>query len=56
MRADWPPSMLRAAEMPSIAIGVFISPGIMTLARMLYFALPNARASAKAFTPAFEVL
>ena len=28
--------------MPSIAIGVFISPGMITLARMPYFALPIA--------------
>ena len=35
-------AMPSACEMPSIAIGVSISPGMITFARMPYFALPIA--------------
>jgi hypothetical protein len=40
----------------SIAMGVFISPGRMTLARIPYFAFDWANCSVNAITPAFVVL
>ena len=46
----------RACEIPSTAIGVFISPGRIAFTRMPYFALPQARPCVSAFTPAFDVL
>ena len=43
--------MPRAAEIPSIAIGVCISPGRMALTRMPWRASPIARCWVSAFTP-----
>src|SRR6187549_2890686 len=42
--------------MLSIAIGVFISPGMIALTRMLYLALPVARQWVIALSAAFDTL
>ena len=47
--------MPRAAEIPSIAIGVFISPGRTALTRMPWRATPIARCWVSVFTPALEI-
>src|SRR6478752_7238286 len=48
-------SMPRAAEIPSIAIGVFISPGRIALTRIPCRATRIARCSVREFTPALEI-
>src|SRR5262245_17816302 len=48
--------MPRALEMPSIAIGVFINPGMMAFTRMPYLALAKASWWVMAFTPDLETL
>ena len=49
-------SMPTAAEIFSIAIGVFMSPGMMAFTRMPCLALPMARVWVSALSPAFDVL